>query len=320
MEIRIIDLFAGIGGIRLGFKQAAHCLGHNMRCVFSSEIDKYARKTYAANFGEYPAGDITQLATEGIPNFDVLCAGFPCQAFSIAGRRLGFEDTRGTLFFEIYRLLSAKRPKAFLLENVKGLRTHNGGKTLATILSVLREDLGYYVPEPQVLNARDFGVPQQRERIVIVGFRKDVCFEGFEFPTGLGQWAHLEDILETKVDGKYYLSDKYHAALKRHKNLQAAKGNHFGFCVLDPDGISNTLMVGGMGKERNLIHTWWYRTKRPDERLRRLTPREWARLQGFEDSFLIPVSDTQAYRQFGNSVAIPMIAAVAERIIEKLGM
>jgi len=320
MEIRIIDLFAGIGGIRLGFKQAAHRLGHDMRCVFSSEIDKYARKTYAANFGEEPSGDITRISADDIPNFDVLCAGFPCQVFSVAGRRLGFGDTRGTLFFEIARILDSKQPKAFLLENVKGLCTHNRGKTFATILSILREDLGYYVPEPQVLNAKNFGVPQQRERIIIVGFRKDVCFEGFEFPTGLGQWAHLEDILETRVDEKYCLSDKYQAALERHRNLQAAKGNHFGFYVLDPDGVSNTLMVGGMGKERNLIHTWWYRSTRPDERLRFLIPREWARLQGFEDSFLIPVSNTQAYRQFGNSVAIPMIAAVAERIIEKLEM
>lgn len=320
MEIRIIDLFAGIGGIRLGFRQAARRLGHTTKCVFSSEIDRYARKTYAANFGEEPAGDITRIMAEDIPDFDVLCAGFPCQAFSVAGRRLGFEDTRGTLFFEIARLLDAKRPKAFLLENVKGLRTHNGGKTLATILSVLREDLGYYVPEPQVLNARDFGVAQQRERIIIVGFRKDVCSRDFEFPTGIDQWAFLEDILETRVDQKYRLSDKYHAALVRHRTLQAAKGNHFGFCVLDPDGVSNTLMVGGMGKERNLIPVWWYRPTRPDEQLRRLTPREWARLQGFEDSFLIPVSDTQAYRQFGNSVAIPMIAAVAERIIAKLEM
>lgn len=309
MEIRIIDLFAGIGGIRSGFAKAAAESGHAIRCVFSSEIDRYARLTYGMNFFEMPAGDITRISADDIPDFDVLCAGFPCQAFSIAGRKLGFEDTRGTLFFEVARLIEAKRPKAFLLENVKGLATHNKGKTLATILSVLRDDLDYYVPEPKLLNAKDFGVPQQRERIVIVGFRKDVCGDGFEYPTG-GLQAVLESVLQESVDAKYYPSARYLASMERHRELQAAKGNSFGFCVLDRRGIANTLMVGGMGKERNLV---------PDgERLRFLTPREWARLQGFEDSFVIPVSDTQAYRQFGNSVAIPVIAAVASKVIAKL--
>jgi len=309
MEIRIIDLFAGIGGIRLGFERAARGFGHSIKCVFSSEIDKYARKTYATNFGEEPAGDITQIAADDIPDFDVLCGGFPCQAFSVAGRRLGFKDTRGTLFFEIARLIDAKKPKAFLLENVKGLVTHNKGKTLATILSVLRDDLGYYVPEPKVLNARNFGVPQQRERIIIVGFRKDVCSGSFTFPRGTSP-SSLEDIILDDVDQKYFLSDKYVAMLERHRRLQAAKGNCFGFCVVDREGVANALMVGGMGKERNLIYD--------GSRLRFLTPREWARLQGFDDSFVIPVSDTQAYRQFGNSVAIPMIAEVATQIIVKL--
>lgn len=312
MEIRIIDLFAGIGGIRSGFAKAAVVRGHTAACVFSSEIDTYARLTYAANFGELPSGDITLVDAATIPDFDVLCAGFPCQAFSIAGRKRGFSDTRGTLFFEIARIIDAKRPKAFLLENVRNLARHDKGRTLAVILDVLRDDLDYYVPEPVVLNARDFGLPQQRERIIIAGFRKDVCSEGFEFPAGSASDAVLEDILQDNVPLKYYPSGKYLECMERHRELQAAKGNTFGFCIVDRQGVANTLMVGGMGKERNLV---------PDRgRPRFLTPREWARLQGFDDSFRIPVSDTQAYRQFGNSVAIPMIAAVAKRIIEKLEM
>ena len=310
MEIRIIDLFAGIGGIRLGFVRAAADLGHTIKCVFSSEIDKYARLTYGMNFFEMPAGDIMRVTADDVPDFDVLCAGFPCQAFSIAGRKLGFEDTRGTLFFEVARMLNEKSPKAFLLENVKGLVTHNKGKTLATILSVLRNDLNYYVPEPKVLNAKYFGVPQQRERIVIVGFRKDICSSGFEYPTGNLQQAVLEGVLQNDVDSKYYPSEKYLACMTRHRQRQAAKGNSFGFCIVDRQGVANTLMVGGMGKERNLVCD--------GDRLRFLTPREWARLQGFDDEFVIPVSDTQAYRQFGNSVAVPMVAEVATRLIAKL--
>ena len=189
---KFIDLFAGIGGFRL----ALQSLGG--KCVFTSEWDENAKKTYRANFGETPFGDITKESTKKyIPDdFDVLCAGFPCQAFSIAGKRGGFEDTRGTLFFDLAEIIKRKQPKAIFLENVKGLRNHNGGKTLATILNVLRNDLGYFVPEPQIINAKDFGVPQNRERIYIVGFRNDLGIESFEYPKPTNKKVAFSDIKE----------------------------------------------------------------------------------------------------------------------------
>ncbi|MEE9430232.1 MAG: DNA (cytosine-5-)-methyltransferase, partial [Melioribacteraceae bacterium] len=190
-KFKFIDLFAGIGGFRIALQN----LGG--KCVFTSEWDKYSKKTYEANFGEVPFGDITKSETKRyIPDdFDVLCAGFPCQSFSIAGKRGGFEDTRGTLFFDIAKIIKNKRPKAFFLENVKGLRNHDKGKTLSTILTTLREDLGYYVPEPQIINAKDYGVPQNRERIFIVGFRKDLGINKFEYPIGKNENVSLENIL-----------------------------------------------------------------------------------------------------------------------------
>jgi DNA (cytosine-5)-methyltransferase 1 len=199
-KFKFIDLFAGIGGFRLAFQNLEG------KCVFTSEWDKYSKQTYKANFGEIPFGDITKPKTKSyIPdNFDVLCAGFPCQAFSIAGRRGGFEDTRGTLFFDVAEIIKKKRPKAIFLENVKGLRNHDKGKTLATILNVLREDLDYYVPEPQILNAKEFGVPQNRERIFIVGFRKDLGITDFQYPEPTNKDAVLDDILEQEeVSVKY---------------------------------------------------------------------------------------------------------------------
>ena len=203
---KFIDLFAGIGGFRIAMQN----LGG--KCVFTSEWDKEAQKTYRANFGEVPFGDITKEETKRfIPDgFDVLCAGFPCQAFSIAGKRGGFEDTRGTLFFDVAEIIKRKKPKAIFLENVKGLRNHDKGKTLETILNVLRNDLGYFVPEPQILNAKDFGVPQNRERIFIVGFRKDLGIDEFEYPKPSGKKVTIADIKEKKVPStKYYLSTQY---------------------------------------------------------------------------------------------------------------
>ncbi len=203
-KFKFIDLFAGIGGFRI----ALQSLGG--KCVFTSEWDFQAKKTYQANFGELPFGDITKEQTKKfIPdNFDLLCAGFPCQAFSIAGKRGGFEDTRGTLFFEVAEIIKRKRPKAFFLENVKGLFSHDKGKTLKTILSVLRNDLGYYVPDPQVLNAKDFGVPQNRERVFIVGFRGDLGIESFEYPSPTNKDVTFEDVKEENVVSvKYYLSE-----------------------------------------------------------------------------------------------------------------
>ena len=320
-KFKFIDLFAGIGGFRLALQN----LGG--KCVFTSEWDKYSKKTYQANFGEIPFGDITKPETKNyIPDdFDVLCAGFPCQAFSIAGKRGGFEDTRGTLFFDVAEIIKRKRPKAFFLENVKGLRNHDKGKTLATILNVLREDLDYYVPEPQILNAKEFGVPQNRERIFIVGFRKDLGIKSFKYPEPSDEPVAIEDILENdEVSVKYYLSTTYLDTLKKHKARHASKGNGFGYEIIPNDGIANAVVCGGMGRERNLIYDDKLTNFKPvtkisgevnREGIRKMTPREWARLQGFPDNFKIPVSDVQAYKQFGNSVAVPAIQATAKNII-----
>lgn len=300
------------------------------KCVFSSEWDKYAKQTYRVNFGEVPFGDITKERTKSyIPDsFDLLCAGFPCQAFSIAGRRGGFEDTRGTLFFDVAEIIKRKQPKAFFLENVKGLRNHDKGKTLATILNVLREDLGYFVPEPQILNAKDFGVPQNRERIFIVGFKKELGIGHFEYPTPTNENPTLGDVLEEKeVSVKYYLSTTYLETLRVHRARHERKGNGFGYEIIENDRIANAVVCGGMGRERNLVYDSRLSDFNPvtkikgevnREGIRKMTPREWARLQGFPDQFKIPVSDVQAYKQFGNSVAVPAIQATAERILQKL--
>jgi DNA (cytosine-5)-methyltransferase 1 len=323
-NFKFIDLFAGIGGFRLALQN----LGG--KCVFTSEWDKYSKQTYKANFGEVPFGDITKPETKNyIPdNFEVLCAGFPCQAFSIAGRRGGFEDTRGTLFFDVAEIIKKKQPKAIFLENVKGLRNHDKGKTLATILNVLREDLNYYVPEPQVLNAKEFGVPQNRERIFIVGFRKDLKIDSFQYPEPSEEQVILEDILEQKeVSVKYYLSTQYLQTLREHRARHESKGNGFGYEIISNEGIANAVVCGGMGRERNLVYDDRLTNFKPvthitgevnREGIRKMTPREWARLQGFPDTFRIVVSDAQAYKQFGNSVAVPAIQATAKKIIEKL--
>ena len=323
-KFKFIDLFAGIGGFRLALQNLEG------KCVFISEWDKYSKQTYKANFGEIPFGDITKPETKNyIPgNFDVLCAGFPCQAFSIAGRRGGFEDTRGTLFFDVAEIIKKKQPKAIFLENVKGLRNHDKGKTLATILNVLREDLGYYVPEPQILNAKEFGVPQNRERIFIVGFRKDLEITDFQYPEPTNKNAILENILEeNEVSVKYYLSTTYLQTLKNHRARHESKGNGFGYEIIPNDGTANAVVCGGMGRERNLVLDDRLTNFKPitnisgkvnREGIRKMTPREWARLQGFPDNFKIIVSDAQAYKQFGNSVAVPAIQATAEKIIEKL--
>ncbi len=315
-----IDLFAGIGGIRIAFQN----LGG--KCVYSSEWDKYAQQTYEANFGETPDGDITKVDEKDIPDHDVLTGGFPCQAFSIAGKRGGFTDTRGTMFYEVARIIKEKKPKALFLENVKGLTNHDRGRTLATILNVLRNELDYFVPEPQIVNAKDFGVPQNRERVYIVGFRKDLGIDEFNYPQGLNKKTSIRDIIEKSVvASKYYLSTQYLKTLKEHKERHASKGNGFGYEIRDLDDIANAIVVGGMGRERNLlidnrledfIPTTKIKGEINREGIRRMTPREWARLQGFEDKFIIPVSDAQAYKQFGNSVAIPAIQATAAELVK----
>ena len=325
-KFKFIDLFAGIGGFRLAMQN----LGG--KCVFTSEWDKDAKRTYKANFGERPFGDITKEETKAfIPDgFDLICAGFPCQAFSIAGKRGGFEDTRGTLFFDVAEIIKRKQPKAIFLENVKGLRNHNGGKTLATILNVLRNDLGYFVPEPQIINAKDFGVPQNRERIYIVGFHPNTNVTEFNYPISLDKKVTFADIKEKEVPAtKYFLSTQYVQTLVNHKARHEGKGNGFGYAIIPDDGISNAIVVGGMGRERNLVLDHRITDFTPTthikgtvnrEGIRKMTPREWARLQGFPDEFIIPVADASAYKQFGNSVAVPAIQATANEILKLIGV
>ncbi|RWU07401.1 DNA cytosine methyltransferase [Pedobacter chitinilyticus] len=321
-RFKFIDLFAGIGGFRLALQN----LGG--KCVFTSEWDKHAQKTYRTNFGETPFGDITKEETKKyIPDgFEVLCAGFPCQAFSIAGKRGGFEDTRGTLFFEVAEIIRRKQPKAIFLENVKGLRSHDKGKTLATILNVLRNDLGYFVPEPQIINAKDFGVPQNRERIYIVGFHPSLHINQFNYPQPLNKKVSFADIKEKDVvDTKYYLSTQYLQTLVNHKARHENKGNGFGYEIIKDHQIANAVVCGGMGRERNLVidhritdftPTTKIKGEVNREGIRKMTPREWARLQGFPEPYIIPVADASAYKQFGNSVAVPAIQATANEIIK----
>ena len=306
-EFTFIDLFAGIGGIRMPFQE----LGG--KCVFSSEWDTFSQKTYRVNFGEVPSGDIAQIDAKDIPNFDILLAGFPCQPFSQAGLKKGFADTRGTMFFEIERIMAKKRPKAFLLENVKQLKGHDHGNTLKTILSHL--DSLEYTTDFRILRAADFGVPQNRERIYIVGFdRKKFKLPknfAFEYPKPSKKKTRLGDILEDNVDEKYTISDKLYAGHLRRKKEHLAKGNGFGFSLFDSDSPYTSTLSARYYKDGSEILIEQGKSKNP----RKLTPRECARLQGFPEEFIIPVSDTQAYKQFGNSVAVPVVRSVAKQII-----
>ena len=303
-KFKFIDLFAGIGGIRRPFQN----LGGT--CVFSSEIDKFARQTYEVNWGEVPSGDITKIDEKLIPEFDILLAGFPCQAFSIAGKRKGFADTRGTMFFEIERILEYHKPKCFLLENVKGLLSHDKGKTFATIKDILENKLGYKIYY-KVLNAKDFGVPQNRERIIIVGFKNHNI--DFEFPKSSNISIKVGDILENNVDDKYTISDKIWAGHKRRKQEHKRKGNGFGYCLFNENSPYTSTISARYYKDGSEILI-----EQQGKNPRKLTPREAARLQGFPDTFNIVVSDTQAYKQFGNSVPTKMIEAVAKEVITAL--
>lgn len=324
-----IDLFAGIGGFRIAMQN----LGG--KCVYSSEFDVKAQESYLANYGEVPFGDITKPTTKQyIPKkFDVLCAGFPCQAFSLAGKRLGFKDeTRGTLFFEIEDILRKHQPKAIFLENVKGLAIHDKGRTLKTILEHL-DDAGYDVVPPQIVNAMDFGVPQHRERIYILGFKKSlhVDINKFKYPkpqTIGDNRPKFKDVMEKTVPSvKYYLSDVYVETLKRHRSRHEAAGHGFGYEIIDINGVANAIVVGGMGRERNLVIDKRLTDFTPvtnikgevnRDGIRRMTPREWARLQGFPDNFRIVVADASAYKQFGNSVAVPAIQATAQQLLNMI--
>lgn len=312
-KFKFIDLFAGIGGFRLA------CQSIGGECVFSSEWDINAQKTYYANFGDIPYGDITLPETKAaIPEtFDLLCGGFPCQAFSVAGYRKGFEDTRGTLFFDIARILKEKRPKAFMLENVKQLRGHDKGNTIRVILSVL-DELNYYVPDPQILNGYHFGVPQNRERIIIVGFNKDYLpenFKEFEYPIGqIDETLCVGDILEEEVGERFTISDKLWEGHQARKKKHKKKGNGFGFALFNEDSKYTSTISARYYKDGSeaLI-------EQSGKNPRMLTPRECARLQGFSEDFIIPVSNAQSYKQFGNSVCIPVIEAVAIAMLDYLG-
>lgn len=314
-KFEFIDLFAGIGGMRLAFESMGG------ECVFSSEIDKFCKQTYFKNFGEVPEGDITKIEASEIPDHDILVAGFPCQPFSIAGvskkRSLGKEDgfldqTQGTLFFDIARILKEKRPKAFLLENVKNLKSHDKGKTFRVICETL-EEMGYNITS-NVLDGKHF-VPQHRERIFIVGIHESYeTKKPFAFPK-LPEATHkVKDILEKDVSEKYTLSDKLWNYLQDYAAKHKAKGNGFGFGKADLNGITRTLSARYYKDGSEIL------IPQDNKNPRRLTPRECARLQGFPEDFQIVVSDTQAYRQFGNSVTVPLITAIAQELTETLAL
>ena len=324
--LRSIDLFAGIGGIRLGFDKA---FAGNINTVFVSEWDAYAQKTYKLNFKDSfdIAGDITKIAAENIPDFDICLAGFPCQAFSLAGKKMGFDDDykgicRGTLFQDVVRICDYHKPKVIFCENVKGLTIHDRGRTFKVITRAF-EQIGYNVYH-QVLNSKDFGVPQNRERIYIVCFRKDIDSSDFEFPTGDNPDVTIGDILDSApVSPKYYISDVYLETLRRHRARHEAAGHGFGYEVRPLNGQAGAIVCGGMGRERNLIIDHREHSMIPvtrikgsinKEDIRKMTPREWARLQGFPDSYKLELADTHLYKQFGNSVTVNVIEAIAKEI------
>ena len=302
-KFKFIDLFAGIGGIRIPFEE----LGG--KCVFSSEWDKFSQITYNANFGEVPHGDITQIDEKDIPKHDLLVGGFPCQAFSQAGLKKGFQDTRGTLFFDIARILKHHKPKAFLLENVKHLRGHDNGKTFKTIMSVLR-DLGYQTVEYKVLNAKDFGVPQNRERIFIFGY---IDFIFFQFPDPLNIKTKLGEILDKDIPEKYTISTKMWESAIRRKENNRKRGYGFGYSLFNQDSEYTSTISARYYKDGSEI---WI--DQGEKTPRMLTPNEARKLQGFPEGFVIPVSDLQAYKQFGNSVSVPVIRAIAKKIVDHL--
>lgn len=331
MTYNSVDLFAGIGGIRLGFEEA---FKSTIKTVFVSEFDKNANKTYLANFHDSfeIAGDITKIGADEIPHFDICLAGFPCQAFSIAGKKQGFEDSyrgmsRGTLFAEVVRICDFHKPKVIFCENVKGLIMHEKGRTLSIIKGAF-EEIGYNV-FIEVLNSQFFGVPQNRERVYIVCFRKDLGIEQFDFPVPNEESKTcINDIIEKEpVSAKYYLSTTYLDCLRRHKKRHLERGNGFGYVVRDLNGVSGAIVCGGMGRERNLIIDKRLKDFTPvthikgdinREGIRKMTPREWARLQGFPEDFKLVLADGPLYKQLGNSVTVSVIAAIAKEIRKAL--
>lgn len=325
-KYKSIDLFAGIGGIRKGFDNA---FGDDIETVYACEWDKACQKTYKENFDDSfeIAGDITQVDVKAVPGFDICCAGFPCVAFSLAGKRMGFKDLykgqqRGILFMDVVRICEAHKPMVIFCENVKNLVDHDKGHTFKVIREAF-ETIGYKVFY-KVLNSKDFGVPQNRERIYVVCFRNDIAPDVFFFPEGKQQGTCIRDIMEeAPIPSKYYLSDVYMETLRRHRARHEAAGHGFGYVIRDLEGISGALVCGGMGREGNLIidnrehsmvPTTRIKGKINNEGIRKMTPREWARLQGFPDDFKLPLADGPLYKQFGNSVTVNVIEAIAWEI------
>lgn len=309
MKITFIDLFCGIGGFRL----ALESLG--AKCVFSCDTDRQARKTYQANFGEEPEGDITTIAADSIPDFNILCGGFPCQPFSIAGKQRGFKDTRGTLFFEIARIIKAKQPKVVFLENVANLARHDDGNTLKVILDTLK-GLGYDV-HYQVLNATHYGVPQIRKRIYFVCFRKNLQVD-FSFPEPTFEDVAVEDYLEENVDEKYYLDISSITFYKPDTNVRQLDTYRMGYIgsisqgrrVYGVKGCAPTFVVSARGPAGS-TEAYYI-----NGRVRRLTPYEAKRIMGFPEDFVFPVREERIYQQLGNSVAVPVVRMIAEKIVE----
>lgn len=310
-KLKAIDLFAGIGGIRLGFEQI---FKNKIEFVFSSEIDKFAKQTYYANYGEIPKDNITQIKAEDIPAHDIILAGFPCQAFSIAGLRKGFEDTRGTLFFDIARIAKYHKPKVIFLENVKGFKNHDKGNTFKVVKRTL-ENLGYRI-YADILNAKNFGIPQNRERIYIIAILNNFNQDGiinFETLKNIRISSKVGDILQSNVDEKYTISDKLWQGHQRRKEEHKLKGNGFGYCMFNKNSPYTSTISARYYKDGSEILI-----EQQGKNPRKLTPREAGNLQGFPQNFIIPVSDVQAYKQFGNSVAIPVIRELAKQIYKEI--
>ncbi len=308
-SLRFVDLFCGMGGFRLAF-EAQGC-----KCVYSSDIDEYACRTYELNFGDFPKSDITKVEAKDIPEFDILCAGFPCQPFSIAGKRLGFDDTRGTLFFDVARILKEKKPMAFLLENVRGLSNHDGGKTLNVILNTL-DELGYET-EWKVLNAKDYGVPQNRERWYCIGIRKDLNLKLPNFP-GKKKLSHtLKDIILPKVDSSYDSTDiclKNIETNRARKNIKISKTTlayeiRPSRCQFALGDISPCL-TAKMGTGGNNVPV-------VVKQGRKLTERECLRIMGYPDSYKVYLGH-HTYKQIGNSVVVPVLTELAEGLVNSL--
>lgn len=308
-KYRIVDLFAGIGGTRLGF----HLTGE-AKVVFSSEINKFARITYSTNFGEEPEGDIREVELSKIPEHEILVAGFPFQSFSWAGKKKGFNDERGALFFQILKVLECKKPKAFLLENVKNLLSHNKDQSFKVIKDSL-EELNYHITYA-ILNSKNFGVPQNRTRLYIVGFNKELVsnYESFQMPEPLCKNTSVNDILENYVDDKYTISDLLWKGHQIRKAKHISRGKGFGFSLFNKDDPYTNAISTRYYKDGNEILI-----EQTNKNPRKITPREAARLQGFPDNYLIPVSDKQAYIQFGNASTVPVVYAIAKEILKILG-